>query len=302
MSNPRISLDQWLAFKTVVDEGSFARAAEALNKSQSAVSYAITQLNARLPQPALVQQGRRAVLSESGRVLYRRAVQLLREAEEIETVANSLAAGIEVEVTIAVDSLLNLDLLVCTFEEFSRAYPQTRLRILETALSGTTEALLERKADVVVSPNTPTGFTGTLLRNATLIPVAAPTHPLGACGRPVTEAELRGHRQIVLRDTGNRRTQDSGWLQASKRWTVSHFSNSIKMIRAGLGFGLLPRNWIEQELAEGSLCLVDAPAHMTRVVPVYLMLTNRQAAGPAARALHDLVAASLRDSPRQVTG
>lgn len=296
MATPRISLDQWLAFKTVVDEGSFARAAEVLNKSQSAISYAVAQLNARLPQPALIQQGRRAVLSDSGGILYRRAEQLLREAEEIETVARSLAAGIEVEITIAVDSLLNLDLLVCTFEEFSRAYPHTRLRILETALSGTTEALLERKADVVISPATPTGFSGTLLRNITMIPVAAPTHPLGACGRLVTEAELRGHRQIVLRDTGSRRTQDSGWLQASKRWTVSHFSNSIKVIRAGLGFGLLPLNWIEQELADDSLCRIDAPPHMTRVVPVFLMLTNRQAAGPAARALHDLVADSLREA------
>lgn len=195
-----------------------------------------------------------------------------------------------------VDSLLNLDLLVCTFEEFSRAYSHTRLRILETALSGTTEALLEKKADVVISPATPMGFAGTLLRKITLIPVAAPTHPLVACGRQVTEAELRGHRQIVLRDSGNRRTQDSGWLQASKRWTVSHFSNSIKMIRAGLGFGLLPQNWIEQELTAGSLCRIDALPHMTRVVPIYLLLTNRQAAGPAAQALHDLLADSLREA------
>ena len=57
---PKISLEQWAAFKAVVDEGSFAKAAEALNKSQSAVSYAIAKLEEQLPTPVLTQQGRRA--------------------------------------------------------------------------------------------------------------------------------------------------------------------------------------------------------------------------------------------------
>lgn len=60
---PRISLEQWAAFKAVVDEGSYAKAAEMLNKSQSAISYAISRLNDLLPSPALVLEGRKAVLS-----------------------------------------------------------------------------------------------------------------------------------------------------------------------------------------------------------------------------------------------
>ena len=35
MPAPRITLEQWLTFKTVVDAGSYALAAETLNKSQS---------------------------------------------------------------------------------------------------------------------------------------------------------------------------------------------------------------------------------------------------------------------------
>ena len=63
MKSPRISLEQWAAFKAVVDEGSFARAAEALNKSQSSVSYAIAKLNEQLPSPVLELYGRIAVLT-----------------------------------------------------------------------------------------------------------------------------------------------------------------------------------------------------------------------------------------------
>ena len=53
MKPPRISLEQWLAFKTVVDCGSYALAAEALNKSQSSVSYAVSRLNDQLPSTGL---------------------------------------------------------------------------------------------------------------------------------------------------------------------------------------------------------------------------------------------------------
>ena len=112
MKYPRISLEQWLAFKTVVDKGSFALAAEALNKSQSTVSYAVSRLNEQLPEPVLVPKGRKTVLSDTGKILYPYAQQLLNQACDAEAVAKSLAQGVEAEVTIAVDSLLNMDALL----------------------------------------------------------------------------------------------------------------------------------------------------------------------------------------------
>jgi DNA-binding transcriptional LysR family regulator len=80
MRNPRVSLDQWLTFKTVVDSGSYAMAAQALNKSQSSISYAIGRLNMQLPQPVLILEGRKAVMTDAGQVLYRHAEQLLNQA------------------------------------------------------------------------------------------------------------------------------------------------------------------------------------------------------------------------------
>jgi DNA-binding transcriptional LysR family regulator len=41
MALNRTSLDQWSILAAVVDEGGFAQAAQALHKSQSAVSYAV---------------------------------------------------------------------------------------------------------------------------------------------------------------------------------------------------------------------------------------------------------------------
>ena len=139
MKSPRISLEQWLAFKTVVDEGSYALAAEALNKSQSAISYAISRLNHQLPQAVLRLEGRKAVMTEQGQVLYRYAEQLVKQASTAEAVANSLAMGFESEVTVAVDTLIEIGALLCAFEKFSFSstcfFPPPESRVIAIFLS-----------------------------------------------------------------------------------------------------------------------------------------------------------------------
>jgi len=289
MKNPRVSLEQWLAFKTVVDCGSYAMAAQALNKSQSSISYAIARLNEQLPQPVLILDGRKAVMTDAGQVLYRHAEQLLNQASQAEAIASSLALGFESEVAIAVDVLVEVGSLVCAFEEFSQEFPHTRIRVLETSLSGTTEALLEKTADLVIGTKTPPGFQSRPLLQVKMIAVAAPGHPLVKNREDVSELELRSIRQVVLRDTGTFREQDSGWLQADQRWTVSHFSTSIKLLRSGLVFAFIPQNWIEDELAEGSLQRIPLAPSMDRLLQVHMMLADNQAAGPATKALYETI-------------
>ena len=293
MKQPRISLDQWLTFKTVVDQGSYALAAEALNKSQSAISYAIKRLNEQLPQPVLELTGRKATLTSPGETLYRYAEQVLNQATAAEAVAASLASGFESEVTVAVDALYEVGGLTCSFEEFSRSFPHSRIRILETSLSSTTEALLEKLADLVIGPSVPVGFHGKPLSPIKMIAVAAPGHPLIKDRQQVSEVELRGHRQVVLRDTGARREQDAGWLGSEQRWTVSHFSTSIKLLKSGVVFGFLPVNWIKDELANAELQPIPLQPNQDRLAPLYLMLSDTTSAGPATRALADLIASRL---------
>ncbi len=294
--SPKITLEQWQTFRCVVDEGSFARAAEKLNKSQSSISYAIGQLNAQLPQPVLRVEGRRSVLTEAGKILYRHAEQLLKQASDAEAVARSLAMGFESEVTLAIDALQDVGALASSFATFSDQFPHTRVRVLETTLSGTTEALLERRADLVITPEVPVGFSGQSLRGATLIPVAAPSHPLCFGRSEVSETELRGHRQLVLRDSGLRRNVDAGWLQAEKRWTVSHFATSVKLLKSGLAFAFVPREWIEDELKTGCLVTIPLGASLDRRIPLYLLLAAKHAAGPATLGLADILIAKLGSS------
>lgn len=297
MKLPRISLEQWAAFKAVVDEGSFANAAEALNKSQSSVSYAIARLNDLLPSPVLELSGRKAVLTREGKVMYRRATQLLAQADAAEQTAQLLARGIESEIVLAIDGLLEPGQLIPILDRFSSMYPMTRLRLLETQLSGTTEALLEKKADIVLGNQVPVGHLGTPLKSIRMVAVAHPDHPLcqADANAGINEWELRTWRQVVPRDSGTRREQDAGWLGSEQRWTVSHFSTSLKVLRAGLAFAFVPYDWVARDIESGVLKIVPLGLGAERQLPIYMMMASSDSCGPATSALASLLKQHFSD-------
>ena len=75
-------MEQWQALVAVVDADGYARAAEKLHKSQSAVTYAVQKLERLLDVKAFEIRGRKAVLTPTGQMLYLRARTLLEEAEK----------------------------------------------------------------------------------------------------------------------------------------------------------------------------------------------------------------------------
>lgn len=284
---PKITLEQWAAFKAIVDAGSFVKAAELLNKSQSTVSYSLARMEERLPQALFEQAGRKAEVTEFGRSMYRHACHLLDHANQIDQAAQYLASGWQSEVVIAVDALASMDSIFCALHDFSKESPNTRIRLLETTLSGTEEALLRREADIVIGARVPPGFLAENYGTITKTLVVSPMHALAKnlTGELLTEDSLKSHRQIVVRDSGTRRNRDAGWLQSEQRWTVSHFASSIAAIKAGLGFGFIPREKITNALTSGELIAVQLEYGQTEQLSLYLILSAQSHAGLATKAV-----------------
>jgi DNA-binding transcriptional LysR family regulator len=84
-----------------------------------------------------------------------------------------------------------------------------------------------------------------------MIAVAHPSHPLfvSPSDTGINDFELRSRRQVVIRDSGQRRVEDAGWLGSEQRWTVSHFSTSIKVLKAGLAFAFMSYDWVKATTA-----------------------------------------------------
>lgn len=296
-SNESATLEQWRMLAAVVDGGGFAQAAELLGKSQSTVSHGVQRLQAALGIALLTQQGRRAVLTADGETLLRRARHLLDESVSLQRLAGHLAQGHEPLVRLAVDVIFPPERLFVALTAFSAHYPDTRIELIETVLSGGSEALLRQEADLVITGRVPPGFLGEPLYRSNFVYVAHPEHPLHRLGRPLTERDLAAHRQIVIRDSGLKQKVDSGWLGAEQRWTVSHLSTSITALTSGLGFAAVPCERIARELAGGLLkpLPLENTGNFAREVMLYLVSADRDRNGPALKAL----AEALREVTNQ---
>jgi len=247
---PRITLEQWRALQAVVEAGGYAQAAERLHKSQSTVTYALQQIQRLLAVEVFEIRGRKAVLTQAGQVLYRRARTLLEEAATLERGAAEMAKDWQPEIRLAVEIIFPTWLLLEALEAFATERPDTRIEIFETVLSGTHEMLAQGHVDLAIGSEH-AGIQGIPLMAARVVAVASPAHPLHRLDRTLTERDLKRHRRIFVRDTAIGRTTEVEGVEL--RWTVSNKATQIRAVTMGLGFAWLPEETIREEIRAGEL-------------------------------------------------
>lgn len=288
MSQPKITLDQWNALVAVVEAGGYAQASERLHRTQSTITYTIKKLEDLLGLKVFELHGRKAVLTQTGQVLYRRGKSLVQEAARLEHAAAELARGQESEIRLAVDIVFPTWLLLDCFAEFAVEHPDTRIELIESVLAGTEEALTEGRVDLAIGGIVPGGFLGDTLMQVRFICAAAPAHPLHQLGRPLTLEDLRMHRHLVVRDSSALRSRAGGWLNET-RWTVSNKATSIRAACMGLGFAWYAEESIRQELDAGALVPLPLVAGSERFVELYLVYADRDTVGPGTTRLIEII-------------
>ena len=278
------TLNQWQCALAVSQCGGYAQAAVALNKSQSTVSHAVHELSLRLGVQLFRKNGRRAELTDDGQALLRRAERVVRDARALEELASSMTEGFDVELDVAVDSIVPTSLVIDALGKFAVMAPQTRVSIHETVLSGTHEALTEGRVDFAISGFFPPEFISTYLLEVTFIAAAHRDHPLHTLGRPVDYDDLRDHRQLVVRDSG-KSDYDAGWLEAEQRWTFSTSAGSLEAMRAGAGFAWVPYHAIARDVTEGTLAPLNLKYGGTRRADVSIVRRRDADLSPCRQSL-----------------
>ena len=278
----------------MVEAGGYAQAAARLHKSQSAVTYAVQKIERQLKLRLFELRGRKAQLTAQGQVLFRRAGGLLEEAVALEESARTLAAGWESELALAVEIIFPTWLLLKCLAQFGLEHPATRIELYETVLSGTEEALTQRRVDLVVCSLVPPGFMGDALMRMPFVAAAHPEHALHRLGRALTAQDLRQHRQLVIRDSGSARARNAPWLGPGARWTVSHKATQIHAAVMGLGFAWFARDTIRHELEQGLLKPLALREGAELSAELYLVYADRDYAGPGARRLAEILREQVR--------
>lgn len=254
----RLTLDALVALDAIDRRGSFAAAAEELHRVPSALSYTIQKLEDELGIKIFDRSGHRARLTEVGRTLLEDGRQLLDHAQRVESRARHLATGWESEVIIAVDDLVGVESLYPVVDAFYRTGAPTRLKLLSEVLGGCWDALVMRRADLIVgAPGETPGGSGLVVRpmgHVDFIFGVAASHPLASATEPLRPSEIAAHRGVAVADSSrNLPPRNAGLLTGQEMLTVPSLRAKLAAQLAGLGVGFLPRPLAQPEIERGTL-------------------------------------------------
>ncbi|HBK45516.1 MAG TPA: LysR family transcriptional regulator, partial [Xanthomonadaceae bacterium] len=203
----KLSLDALQILDAIDRRGSFAGAAKVLFKVPSTISYTVARLEEDLGVQLFERAGPRAWPTPAGRELLREGRHLLRAAQELESRVRRVASGWEADFGLGMDSVLPTWLLAADMPDFYQAAHSTRLRVQEDSLSGTWEALLDRRVDLLVGAagEGPSGggYVAEPFGSMEFVFVVASTHALAGSKR-VGRGDLAGHRAVAVADSARR--------------------------------------------------------------------------------------------------
>lgn len=296
----KTTLDQWLTLHEIDRAGSIQAASVRLNKSHTTLIYAVKKLEEQLGVSLVQIKGRRAVLSDDGKALLRRADSMLEQARELEEISSLLAKGIESEITIAIDHLCDRSWLYQPMANYLQQNSSTSIQVVETSLSKTAQMVTEELADISIITLPVTNYPCEDFGIVTMLPVVAKTHPL-AGKQPLCSADFTTSSQIVVRDLGAsikqevkpKAEQDVGWLKSRQRITVDNFDHAWQAVEQGVGFCRLPEHLLNRRSMDNIVILKVENAGSYQV-PLHLTLPKGAKTGPAAKCLYQQLVESKK--------
>jgi DNA-binding transcriptional LysR family regulator len=261
----RLTLESLELVDAIARRGSFAAAAEELDRVPSAVTYAARRLEGELDVLLFDRAGYRARLTPAGEELLREGRHLLAAADDLARRVQRVAAGWERELRIALDTIISFDRFLPLLDGFCAVAP-TQVRITEEVLGGTWDALLAGRADLAIGASQEgpaphrlsVGYRSEPLGTVELVFAVAPSHPLAALPSPLSDAEIRSHRQVVVGDSSQQLApRATGLVGALDVLTVPTMAAKIEAQKAGLGCGYLPRTRVADAVARGELVIKE---------------------------------------------
>jgi DNA-binding transcriptional LysR family regulator len=283
-----VTLDQLRTFIAAADEHSFSAAGRKLGRAQSVVSQTLANLEGQLGVKLFERTGRYPILTDQGRALLERARTVAGDLDLFKAHARSLAGGLEPQLGAVVDVTFPIGALTAVVADFQREFPDTPLRLDVEALEAVIQPVLDRQSAIGImgsAPSMPPEFTSERLCTINLCIAVSPKHPLAQIDGVVPATELAKYVQIKLTDRTNFYQGKEFGLSSPKTWRILDLGTKHAFLRAGLGWGLMPKDVIAPDLADGTLVEIRADNVPPDGLPITMFAVYRTDTppGPAGR-------------------
>ena len=302
-----MDVDGLSAFLAVSRLKGFSAAAQALGRTQPAISRRIALLEAELGAPLFDRTAGGAVLSQAGRALLPYAERAMAAVEDARSAVRDLATETVGPVSLAIVGTLADTELAPALRRFAAEHPGVDLR-LRTATSAEVSELVRRGEATLglryhadPSPD----LACEVLWTEPLVVVCAPEHPL-AGGTVAGLAELQDERWLAFPIAPGREeiaashvfgvfhTRGLGQVD----WTaVDSLTAQRRLVEAGFGVALMPESFVAVGLAEGTLQRIEV-ADLEAARPVASVVRHGGYLSAAARRLLELLASRCRGLPK----
>jgi DNA-binding transcriptional LysR family regulator len=253
----KLTLEALEILDAIARRGSFTGAGEELHKVPSTISYTVSKIESDLDVSLFRRNGPRIDITEAGQELLREGRVLLQAAAELEFKVKRVASGWESRLQLAVDSIISVDALAPMIARFHEASGTTALRIAEETLTGTWESLLDTRSDIVIAAGPGPAGGGYLAREVATLDFwfcVAPFHPLAKANEPLTQAQIRKHRAVVVADSARHLPPRTiGLLSGQDTLAVPNMRTKFHFHKEGLGVGYLPVLCAQGAVEAGSL-------------------------------------------------
>jgi DNA-binding transcriptional LysR family regulator len=260
MARNPITIEVLETLDAIERRGSFAKAAEELNKATSAISYAVQKLEEQLDIALFQRQGRRSVLTPAGELVLAEGREILQTTARLASKAKEVATGWEPRISIAVELSQSYPVFFSELQKFLGEHPSMEIDVSESVLNGGWEALEQGRVDLIVGSPGPVplqkGYRAIPLTDVDLVPVIAAHHPLAnlADNHEALNTALPKLRRIITHDTSMIDVARSAGLSSDgKKFFVQNIDQKIEAVVAGIGIGNLPRQRIQHHLNSGLL-------------------------------------------------
>ncbi len=288
----RLDIETLKILDLIVRLGSFAKAAEQLNRAQSAISYQIKKLEQHLGVALFDRSKYRAELTPEGRAILTEGRRLLQQVHNLEVLAGRFSQGWEPRLEIVIDGALPIEPIMRALKRLSEMDISTRVQLRTEFLSGVQRCFERNSSDLMLVKD----FQSNPYLNAKPLPtinsllVVSKDHPL-ANVKGLELKHLHEHVELTIADSGtvDPQFQDDLQFGGERVFYLNGFIAKKNSILLGMGFGWVPDYLIEDELADNKLIELDFVGGSCHSFVPKLVHSSERPLGRAGQLLSDLI-------------
>lgn len=284
----RVTLEQWKVFAAIVEYGSGMNAANALCKSQSALSHSIKKLEESIGCDVFTTQGRNLILTPLGQFLYPKARDLIQQARKTEELIHQFTNNELDEIVIATTGLLGSYINTCILEKLMQRYPEKDISLNVVSGSSLSSQLLDGSVHIAIG----SGFNDDQhlmdICDCEYVCVTAPKNLAKAMDH------AGGNLRKIIIDDKIRDKTSSTATKSSIR--VGCANLALKLLIEGTGYAWIPDLMALPYIKKNALSIVKSQPSEQRTLKLSIGIQSNQVMNQQINAVSRVIQHTVRNA------